>query len=199
MDQINLAIIYYSSTGTNHQLASWAKEAAQKMDVKNIKLLKIPETAPKEALEKNEKWKKHHLETSGIPHVKLEDLEWANAIVFCIPTRYGNLPSQFTSFTDTTGELWSSGKLANKVVTGMCSASNSHGGQETTLFSLYKMLFHWGAIVVTPGYTSEVLFQAGGNPYGLSLTAGNEKTEIPKKAAYHQVERMLTLATKIHS
>ena len=70
--------------------------------------------------------------------VTLDDLEWADAIVFSMPTRYGNIPSQVQQFFDTTGGLWFSGKLANKVVTGMTSASNDHGGQESTLLAIIK-------------------------------------------------------------
>jgi NAD(P)H dehydrogenase (quinone) len=31
-------------------------------------------------------------------------------------------------------------------------------------------MYHWGALVVTPGYTDPVIFGAGGNPYGTSVT-----------------------------
>ena len=29
MAELNLAIVYYSSTGTNHQMAQWAEEAGK--------------------------------------------------------------------------------------------------------------------------------------------------------------------------
>ena len=39
----------------------------------------------------------------------------------------------------------------NKVVSGMSSAQNPHGGQEATIKSLYTSMMHWGAIIVSPG------------------------------------------------
>lgn len=66
--------------------------------------------------------------------------------------------------------MWAQGKLANKVVSAMSSASNSHGGQEATILSVYTTMYHWGAIVVAPGYTDQSAFTSGGNPYGTSVT-----------------------------
>ena len=198
MEKLKLAIIYYSSTGTNYQLAQWAQEAAREMGVGEVRLRKVRELAPKEAIEANGDWKKHIEATKDVPEASMDDLEWADAYIFSAPTRYGNLPSQLKQFLDTTGGLWFSGKLANKVVSGMTSASNVHGGQETTLLSLYKTMFHWGAIVAAPGYTDESIFAAGGNPYGVSVTAGkDELNQQTKTAVRHQVKRTLELASWI--
>ncbi|GAA5033284.1 NAD(P)H dehydrogenase (quinone) [Marivirga lumbricoides] len=195
MKNVKLSIIYYSSTGTNYQLARWAEEAAKNADIKEVRFRKVKELAPKEAIQQNEDWAKHLEATKDVQEVSLDDLEWADAIVFSAPTRYGNLPSQLASFFDTTGGLWFSGKLVNKVVTGMTSSQNMHGGQETTLRSLYKTMHHWGAIVVTPGYASDVQFKAGGNPYGVSVNpaSGGLTPEI-KAGVAHQVERMAQIA-----
>lgn len=194
MKDIKLAVIYYSSTGTNYQMAKWAEAAAKENGAK-VRLRKVKELAPQEAIAANKDWKKHIEDTKDVEEVSLEDLEWADSYIFSAPTRYGNLPSQLTQFLDTTGGLWFNGKLANKVVSGMTSASNVHGGQETTLMSLYKTMFHWGAIVAAPGYTNDSIFGAGGNPYGVSVTAGkNELGEKVQKAVAHQVKRTLGLA-----
>ena len=48
MANVKLAIIYYSSTGTNYQLARWAEEAAKEAGAE-VKVVKVPELAPKEA------------------------------------------------------------------------------------------------------------------------------------------------------
>lgn len=195
MKNVKLAVIYYSSTGTNYQLAQWAEQAGKNAGAAEVKLLRIAETAPMEAIAENKEWKAHYEATKNTPEVSLDDLEWADAIIFSAPTRYGNLPSQVAAFFDTTGGLWFTGKLTNKVVSGMTSAQNIHGGQETTLLSLYKSMLHWGAIVAAPGYTNEVLFAAGGNPYGVSVAAGKDKlTDDVQKAVVHQTERTLKLA-----
>lgn len=194
MEDLKLAIIYYSSTGTNHQLSKWAEAAAKNLGAE-VRFRKVKELAPQEAIAANEDWKKHIEATKDVQEASMDDLEWADAYIFSAPTRYGNLPSQLKQFLDTTGGLWFKGKLANKVVSGMTSASNVHGGQESTLLSLYKTMFHWGAIVAAPGYTDEAIFNAGGNPYGVSVTAGkNEMGEKVKKAVEHQTQRTLQLA-----
>lgn len=195
MENLKVAIIYYSATGTNHQLARWAEKAAKNLGAGEVRFRKFEETAPQEAMAENKDWKEHYEATKDVQKVSLDDLEWADAIVFSIPTRYGNLPSQVAAFFDTTGGLWFNGKLTNKVVTGMTSAQNLHGGQETTLLSLYKSMFHWGAIVATPSYTDQTIFESGGNPYGLSVSAGKDKlTDKVEKAVSHQVKRALTIA-----
>lgn len=91
---VKLAIIYYSSTGTNYQLATWAAEAAKEAGAE-VKILKVKETTPAEVIEGNEKWKRTVEKTKEIAEVALEDLEWADAFIFSTPTRYGNVPSQF--------------------------------------------------------------------------------------------------------
>ncbi|MGB7842139.1 MAG: NAD(P)H:quinone oxidoreductase [Salinimicrobium sp.] len=198
MKDLKLAIIYYSSTGTNYQLSKWAEEAAKEAGVGEVRLRKVKELAPKEAIEANEEWKQHLEETKDVPEAKMDDLEWADAYIFSAPTRYGNLPSQLKQFLDMTGGLWFSGKLVNKVVSGMTSAQNVHGGQETTLLSLYKTMFHWGAIVAAPGYTGKAIFAAGGNPYGVSVaTAKDELNQNTKAAVAHQVKRTLEIAGRI--
>lgn len=198
MEDLKLAVIYYSSTGTNYQMAKWAAEAAEEAGVGEVRLRKVQELAPKEAIEANKDWKKNLEDTKDVVEATMDDLEWADAYIFSAPTRYGNVPAQLKQYLDSTGELWFAGKLVNKVVSGMTSASNPHGGQESTLLALYQTMFHWGAIVAAPGYTDEVLFKAGGNPYGVSVSAGKDNlTQDIKAAITHQVNRTLQIARGI--
>lgn len=192
---IKLAVIYYSSTGTNYKLAQWAAEGAKETGAE-VKVLKVPELAPEAAVESNPGWKAHLEETKDVAEVSLDDLEWADAIIFSTPTRFGNVPGQVKQFLDTTGGLWFNGKLANKVVSAMSSASNSHGGQEQTILALYTTMHHWGAIVASPGYTDPVTFAAGGNPYGTSVTVDQEgnMVEDVEQAVKHQAKRTVTVA-----
>lgn len=195
MANVKLAIIYYSATGTNHQLAQWAEEGAEKAGAE-VQVVRIEETAPDEAIESNEAWKAHAEKSKDVPTATLDILDWADAYIFSIPTRYGNMPSQVQSFIDTTGGLWFENKLANKVVSAMSSAMNPHGGQESTIQSLYKTMCHWGAIIVPPGYTDQSIFAAGGNPYGTSVTVdqeGNMQEEV-RDAVIHQAKRTVKVA-----
>ncbi|WP_096201356.1 NAD(P)H:quinone oxidoreductase [Bacillus sp. FJAT-45350] len=198
MSKINLAIIYYSSTGTNYQLAKWAEDGGTEAGAE-VKVLKVPELAPAAAIESNPAWKAHLDATKDVPEVTLDDLEWADAIIFSVPTRFGNIPAQLKQFLDTTGGLWFNGKLANKVVSGMTSASNLHGGHEQTILQLYTTMYHWGAIVVAPGYTDQSAFTSGGNPYGNSVTVdqeGNMKEDVTD-AVKHQARRTVQIAEKL--
>ncbi|MBO8156146.1 MAG: NAD(P)H:quinone oxidoreductase [Bacillaceae bacterium] len=198
MSKVKLAVIYYSSTGTNYQLARWAEEGAQEAGAE-VKVLRVPETAPDSAVAQNDAWKKHLEDTKDVPEATLNDLEWADGIIFSIPTRFGNVPSQMKQFLDSTGGLWAQGKLVNKVVSAMSSAQNPHGGQEQTILALYTTMFHWGAIIAAPGYTDGSIFEAGGNPYGTSVSVdqdGNMKEDV-KEAVKHQARRTVEITKKI--
>lgn len=103
MDRVKLAIIYYSSTGTNYQLAEWAEEGAKEAGAE-VRVLKVQELAPQAAIDSNPAWKAHVEATKDIPVATANDLEWADAYIFSTPTRYGNVASQMKQFIDTTGE-----------------------------------------------------------------------------------------------
>ncbi|KIL46762.1 NAD(P)H:quinone oxidoreductase [Jeotgalibacillus soli] len=195
MSKLKLAIIYYSSTGTNYTLAQWAEQAAKEQDAE-VKLLKIEETAPIEAISSNPAWEKHYEETKEVPTVTLNDLEWADAYIFSVPTRFGNVPAQVKQFMDTAGGLWFNGKLVNKVVSAMSSAQNPHGGQEATVQAIYTTMMHWGAIIAAPGYADPVTFTSGGNPYGTSVTVdqeGNMQEDV-EGAVKFQAKRTVQIA-----
>lgn len=147
-------------------------------------------------LKSNEGWKATVEATKDVPVATSDDLEWADAIIFSVPTRFGNMPSQMKQFLDIQGGLWASGKTVNKVVSAMTSAQNPHGGQEATILSLYTSMMHWGAIIAAPGYTDPVLFGAGGNPYGTSVSVdqnGNMVEDV-EEAVKHQDRRTITVA-----
>ena len=192
------AIVYYSSTGTNYQLAQWAAEAAKGAG-SEVKVLKAAETAPQAVIDSNPAWKANVEATKDVPEVTPTDLEWADAIIFSVPTRFGNMPGQMKNFIDTTGGSWAQGKLANKAVSAMSSAGNAHGGQEATILSLYTTIYHWGAVVAAPGYTDDSAYASGGNPYGTSVTVGQdgkmvEDEKAIKAAVQHQAKRTVKVA-----
>ncbi len=182
-----VTVIYYSATGNVFKLAQAVEEGAKEAGAE-VRFRKVHELAPEEAIKSNQGWSDHALMTEDVPEADLADLEWADAYIFGTPTRFGNVSAQLKQFIDTAGGLWFEGKLADKVVSGFTSASNPHGGQESTLLSLYNVFAHWGAILVTPGYTDPVLFEAGGNPYGASST--NEPNEQELAAARYLGRRV---------
>jgi NAD(P)H dehydrogenase (quinone) len=194
MDTVKLAIIYSSATGTNYRLARAMQEAAEALGA-SVRLRQVAEVTPRHVIERDTEWLAHITATQHIPEASRDDLRWANAYIFGSPTRYGNVTASFKNFIDSTGGLWEGGELANKVAAGFTSAQNLHGGQETTLLAMYNMLYHWGAILVPPGYTDERVFAAGGNPYGVSATAnGDPISESVLMAARHLAERVVMVA-----
>ncbi|AOM84223.1 NAD(P)H:quinone oxidoreductase, type IV [Salisediminibacterium beveridgei] len=164
-----------------------------------MKFLRIPELAPEAAIASNPAWEAHYNATKDIPEATPDDLDWADVVIFSIPSRFGTVPGQVKQFIDTCGGLWAQGKLVNKVVTAMTSAGNPHGGQEATIQSLYTNMHHWGAIVASPGYADPVQFTSGGNPYGVSVTVDQEgnMVEDVEEAAKSQTKRAVTIGTWI--
>ncbi|MBM7562591.1 NAD(P)H:quinone oxidoreductase [Fusibacter tunisiensis] len=199
MKKIKVAVIYYSMSGTNYQLAKWAGEGAEAVGAE-VRVLKVPELAPQSVIDGNPGWKAHVTATQHVPEASIDDLDWADAIIFSTPTRFGMMASQMKQFLDLTGGLWAKGKTVNKVVSAMTSAQNAHGGQEATLLSLYTIMYHWGAIVVAPGYTDPVIFGAGGNPYGTSVSVDQDgnMVEPVEPAVKYQARRTVEIAKRIN-
>lgn len=152
MEPVNVAIIYYSASGTVHALAQAAAEGAEKAGAL-VRLRKVAETAPAEVISTIPAWNRHHQESADVAEASLEDLAWADAVLFGAPTRFGNPASQLRAFTETTGGLWREGKLTDKVYSAFTASSTAHGGQESTLLALGNTFYHWGGIIVPPGYT----------------------------------------------
>lgn len=194
-----VAVIYYSSTGTNLATAQAVAEGAKAAGAE-VRVRLIAENAPPAAIDGNPAWRAFVDKTKDEPRATPDDVEWADAVVFGSPTRFGNVASQFKAFVDSLGGLWFHGKLADKVYAGFTSAQNTHGGQESTLLALYNSFYHWGAIIVTPGYTDKSVFAAGGNPYGPSVTTGpnNAKpTDADQAHARYLGKRVTETAKKL--
>jgi NAD(P)H dehydrogenase (quinone) len=192
-----IAVIYYSATGNVHALAEAVAEGAVQAGAQ-VRLRRAAELAPAEAVDANPRWRAHVDATDDIQVATNDDVRWADGLAFGSPTRFGNISAQLKQFLDCTGPLWAAGELANKVATGFTSASNRHGGNESTLLALYNTLHHWGAILVAPGYTDESVTQAGGNPYGTAhASAGGPPTTDVLAAARYQGRRLAAITDLI--
>lgn len=186
-----VAIIYYSQTGTTYQLAQAVEEGARNAGAET-RLLKVKETAPDEVWRGNENWKNHREKTQDVPEAGNADLEWADAIIFGTPTRYGLPSAQLKNFIDQTGALWAKGALTNKIGSSFSTTATAHGGQEQTILALNTPFYHWGMIIVAPGYVEPSQFQSG-NPYGASFTSNNgqlDPDEVALTAARFQGRRV---------
>lgn len=171
MPQVKLSIIYYSSTGTLHALAVEAANAAEKAGAE-VRLRRVPELAPDEVVATNKQWADHAAATATIPVASHADLTWADAIMLGAPTRFGLPAAQLKQFLDTTGPLWAEGKLVDKLASSFTATATAHGGQESTILAINNTFYHWGAVIVPPGYADPIQF-ASGNPYGASHVSNN--------------------------
>lgn len=191
-----VAVVYYSATGNVYRLAQAVEEGAKESGAE-VRLRKVHELAPKEAIKSNEGWYDHALMTEDVPEASADDMEWADAYILGTPTRFGNASAQLKQFIDTLGGLWFQGKLADKVASAFTSAQNPHGGQESTLVSLYNVFAHWGAVIVPPGYTDPLLFESGGNPYGASSTGTDDGPTEQEIAAARYLGRRVAEKAEI--
>jgi NAD(P)H dehydrogenase (quinone) len=194
---VKVALVYYSATGTTYRLARGVEEGAQSAGAE-VRFRKVRELAPDEAIASNQGWSSHRLETQHIPEAILDDLKWADAIIFGSPTRYGLPAAQLKQFIDTTGPLWARGELVNKIASSFSCSATAHGGQESTILALNNTFYHWGAIIVPPGYVEPSQFQSG-NPYGASFQSNNgqlKPDEIAMTAARLQGRRVAEIAAR---
>ncbi|WP_129666708.1 NAD(P)H:quinone oxidoreductase [Phytoactinopolyspora endophytica] len=190
---VKVAVIYYSSTGNVHALANGAVEGAEKEGAE-VRLRRVAELAPAETVALKPEWAGHADATRHIQEAGVNDLIWADAVLFGTPTRYGVMASQLKQFIDTTGPIWEKGLLSDKVYSAFTSTFTNHGGQESTLLSLYNVVYHWGGVIVPPGYTDPVQFELG-NPYGTAHISGDgSPADVHLRTVRYQAARATVIA-----
>jgi NAD(P)H dehydrogenase (quinone) len=196
-----LAVIYYSATGHGTSMANRVAAAAEAAGAQ-VRVRHVAETRDPESFAQNPAWTANYEATKDLPVATGDDIVWADAVIFGSPTRFGSVASQLRDFLDSLGGLWSEGKLSDKVYAGFTSSNTAHGGQETTLLTLYVTLMHFGGIIVPPGYTDAVKF-VDGNPYGVSLTAGHDNIgefdDATNNALDHLANRVVSVADRLVS
>ncbi|WP_430479698.1 NAD(P)H-dependent oxidoreductase [Streptomyces sp. P11-1] len=177
-----VAVIYYSSQGNVHKLAVAAAAAAEKAGAE-VRLRRTAELSTETVVPGNDAWNKawaEHLEAvQDIPEAAIEDLEWADAVLWGTPGRYGLPAASLKHFIDQTLPLHMRRGLVNKVMSSFTSTATLHGGQESTLLALNNAFYHWGAIIVPPGVADTIqLAPTNGNPYGVSSVSRNEAGNV---------------------
>jgi NAD(P)H dehydrogenase (quinone) len=196
---VKVAVIYYSATGTVHALAQAVAQGAAEAEAE-VRLRRVAELAPDNAIDQNPQWRRHADAATSIAEAAVEDLAWADAFAFGTPTRFGTPAAPLKQFIDQAGGLWRDGKLADKPVTAFTSAFNRHGGSEATILSLGNVFYHWGALIVPPGFTDPAVYAAGGNPYGTSYVTGptgDGPDSAALKAARYQGRRLAQITIRL--
>jgi NAD(P)H dehydrogenase (quinone) len=194
-----LAVIYYSATGHGTTMAQHIADAGEQAGAE-VRVRHVAETQDPASFAHNPAWTANYNATKDLPVAGGDDILWADAVIFGSPTRFGSPAAQFRAFIDSLGGLWVQGKLADKVYAAFTSSQTAHGGQETTLLSLYISLMHFGGIIVPPGYTDPIKF-ADGNPYGVSHVTGPDNTaqvaEPTTSALTHLAQRVVAVAARL--
>lgn len=201
---MKIAIVFYSMYGHVYQMAQAIAEGAKNVEGAEVKLLQVPETLPVEVLEKMGAVEARK-SFAHIPTATVEDLEWADAIIFGTPTRFGNMCGQMRQFLDATGQLWASGSLVGKVGSVFTSTATQHGGQESTLLSFHITLLHHGMVVAGLPYAfqgqTRVDEITGCSPYGASTIAAGDGSRQPSQneldGARFQGEYVAGIARKL--
>jgi len=201
---MKVLVLFYSSYGHMYKMAQSAVAGAEEVEGSEVKIMRVPELLSDEvlgqigALEAQKQW-------ADVPVATPEDLEWADAVIFGIPTRFGNMIGQMRMFLDSTGPQWASGALVGKVGSVMSSSATQHGGQESTILTTQVTLLHHGMVIVGLPYTYQgqttIDEVSGGSPYGASTITGGDGSRMPSEnelnAAHFQGRHVAEIAGKL--
>jgi len=72
--QAKVAVVYYSSTGSVYELAKSIAEGAEKAGAE-VRLVKVDELAPDEAIASNQGWASHAAETQDVREATPDDIQ----------------------------------------------------------------------------------------------------------------------------
>ena len=114
-----LAIIYFSQTGTTHQIASAVAEGANLFSPGSCQLHRITGSEIVNGRFVNEEC--------------LAMIDEADAVCFGSPTYMGGPAAQFKAFADASSERWEAQRWAGKAVSGFTVGVNPGGDQLATL------------------------------------------------------------------
>src|SRR5437763_4826818 len=81
MANVRLAVVFYSTYGTNDQMAEIAAEAARTAGA-DVRLLKVRETVPEAIIAGQPAWKGQAEKTAAVALATSDDMDWANAYMF---------------------------------------------------------------------------------------------------------------------
>ncbi len=201
---MKVKVIFYSMYGHIYRMAEAVAEGAREVEGAEVEVLQVPELVPEDILEKSGA-KQARAAFAHIPVAKVNDLADADAIIFGIPTRFGNMCAQMRNFLDQTGGLWAQNALVGKVGSVFTSSATQHGGQETTIICSYVTLLHLGMVIVGLPYTETRQFTldeiSGGSPYGASTITAGDGSRLPSEnelaMARFQGRHVATIAKKL--
>ena len=203
---MKVLIVFYSAYGHIYAMANAVAEGVAQAKGACAELRRVPETLP-ETLQKQTGIFEAQKAFSQVPICEVEELAAADALIFGVPTRFGNMCGQMRQFLDATGPLWIKGSLVGKAGSVFTCSATQHGGQESTILSFHTTLLHHGMIVVGLPYSFQGQMRideiTGGSPYGASSISGGQGERKPSEnelaAARFQGKHVATIASKLVS
>jgi NAD(P)H dehydrogenase (quinone) len=172
-------VLYYSSYGHIEKMAEAVAEGVREAGAEAT-IKRVPELVPEEVAKRSG----FKLDQAA-PVATVDELPAYDAIIFGVPTRFGNMPAQMKNFLDQTGGLWLQGKLIGKVGSVFTSSATQHGGQESTILSTHIVLLHQGMVIVGLPYSFQGQMSlaeiTGASPYGASTIAGGDGSRQPSQ------------------
>lgn len=165
-------ILYYSRQGATAMMAQHIARGVELVSGITARVRTVPAvSATCEQVEED-------VPVEGPLYCEIDDLRDCAGLVMGSPTRFGNMAAPLKYFIDQTSTLWLSGAMIDKPAAVFTSTSSLHGGQESTLLSMFLPLLHHGMIIAGLPYSEPGLMSSssGGTPYGASHWAGNDNT-----------------------
>lgn len=200
MAKPKVLIPFYSRTGTIEALARAVAEGAE-AEGAEVRLRRARELVGHDILSSVPGWKESaEAMNARYPAPTADDAAWADAVIFGTPTRFGSVASELKAYIDGLGGLWMKGALNGKVGSAFAGSSQPHGGNKSTVISLWNPLAHLGFIIVPTGYADGAMFAGAGSPYGASVISGNPPvgpTEAELAVARFQGKRVAQVTKKL--
>ena len=161
----NILIIYYSQNGSTKKIARLISRGIEMVEGVTSVLRTVESDHADDAV------------------INDNDLEKCDGLILGSPTHFGNMAAPLKKFIDSTTSHWFNGTLAGKLGGAFTSTSSIHGGQETTLISMFLPLIHHGMIIMGIPYSDDNLSatRTGGTPYGPSHVSFNKEIELSKE------------------
>ncbi len=192
-------VLYYSSYGHTEQMAEAVAEGVREAGAE-VTIKRVPELVPEEIAKKSG----FKLDQKA-PIATVDELPSYDAVIFGVPTRFGNMSSQMKNFLDQAGGLWAKGSLVGKVGSVFTSTATQHGGQESTILATHVVLLHLGFVLVGLPYSwqgqSGMTEITGGSPYGASTITGSDGSRQPSAneldGARYQGRHVAQIAAKL--
>jgi len=158
-----IAIIYFSETGTTHNIAQEVSNGCTSVSGVEAKTLRLDgQDIINGRLQKT---------------TALEMVDVSDAVIFGSPTYMGGPAAQFKAFADATSDRWDNQRWAGKIAAGFTVGSNPNGDQLATLQYFSILASQHGMIWLgldIPGGYDNLGRNAMGSQLGMAAHCLNE-------------------------